>query len=318
MLINNIQSNIKLRSQYRNLRHKLWKKASNDEQELNKCNLIKNKILELESNNSRKFYRYKSFYDWDNERFLSEIDCLRNKKLTLISPSLFNDPYDCRFPIKLMSDTAKIMSSDPVWKFFREKETKKIFKESGFSNKDAKKKAKEFTELSLKKSRATYYCRNRVEEIRKKIPIVCFSTRPDDMYFWSHYGGNHRGFCIEYTFNEKLFNEYLHPVEYTESWPSDFDKNTKGANISIILVKSLDWLQELEWRMSFGYDGNNKEIMKMPYPEGLSVSAVYFGLDFHNSRNQKDRDSLIKSFDGVDQFNISLDNASYKLRSIKK
>lgn len=43
-------------------------------------------------------YRYKSFADWDKNRFLSEIDDIKNNRITLVSPELFNDPYDCLIP----------------------------------------------------------------------------------------------------------------------------------------------------------------------------------------------------------------------------
>lgn len=43
-------------------------------------------------------YRYKSFTDWDKNRFLSEIDDIKNNRITLVSPELFNDPYDCLIP----------------------------------------------------------------------------------------------------------------------------------------------------------------------------------------------------------------------------
>ncbi len=43
-------------------------------------------------------YRYKTFADWDKDRFLSEIDDIKNNRITLVSPELFNDPYDCLIP----------------------------------------------------------------------------------------------------------------------------------------------------------------------------------------------------------------------------
>lgn len=43
-------------------------------------------------------YRYKPFSDWDKDRFLSEIDDIKNNRITLVSPELFNDPYDCLIP----------------------------------------------------------------------------------------------------------------------------------------------------------------------------------------------------------------------------
>jgi hypothetical protein len=43
-------------------------------------------------------YRYKTFSDWGKDRFLSEIDDIKNNRITLVSPELFNDPYDCLIP----------------------------------------------------------------------------------------------------------------------------------------------------------------------------------------------------------------------------
>jgi len=47
---------------------------------------------------TKTLYRYKSFTDWDKNRFLSEIDDIKNNRITLVSPELFNDPYDCLIP----------------------------------------------------------------------------------------------------------------------------------------------------------------------------------------------------------------------------
>ena len=54
-----------------------------------------------------KIYRYRAFNNWDAARILSELEDIRNDRVALIKPSMFNDPYDCYLPIdekKLLED----------------------------------------------------------------------------------------------------------------------------------------------------------------------------------------------------------------------
>ena len=57
--------------------------------------------------NNNTFYRYRTFSDWDTNRFLSEMDDIKNNRINLISPKLFNDPYDCFLPFEISNDWFK-------------------------------------------------------------------------------------------------------------------------------------------------------------------------------------------------------------------
>jgi hypothetical protein len=41
-----------------------------------------------------KFYRFRSFEDWNVERFLSEMEDIEEGKLTFVNPANFNDPFE--------------------------------------------------------------------------------------------------------------------------------------------------------------------------------------------------------------------------------
>lgn len=75
--------NLTLRSSYRELIDKHW----NDQNSVKYSDLIKlkNKILKIESNESKKFYVYKSFVNWDPNRFESEISDSRRVTLRFFS-----------------------------------------------------------------------------------------------------------------------------------------------------------------------------------------------------------------------------------------
>jgi hypothetical protein len=120
------------------------------------------------------------------------------------------------------------------------------------------------------------------------------------MYFWSHYGGIHKGYCIEYEFSEKLFGEKLHPVEYVSSWPKDFLELSKnGSNVASALIKSDDWSKEYEWRLMADFDASlNGGFRKISLPEGLKISRIYLGLNFYGDKDdemEKRRALLLKA-----------------------
>lgn len=65
---------------------------------------------------------------------------------------------------------------------------KKVEKETLKYDKDFETKKEEFIET----------IKARVNEVREKALISCFSKRYDSILMWSHYGKDHTGVCIEY------------------------------------------------------------------------------------------------------------------------
>jgi hypothetical protein len=81
--------------------------------------------------------------------------------------------------------------------------------------------------------------------------ITCFGERPDLTLLWSHYGGGHRGFCLEFDTTSPILSR-LHKVRYTDKAPVvNLVVELLGGGQGILpclLTKASCWSDEQEWR----------------------------------------------------------------------
>ncbi len=303
-----------LRTQYRQNIHQHW----NNENSIKYPDLVrlKNEILQIESNGSKKFYVYKRFVDWGSKRFESEISDIQNKEITMVHPSAFNDPYDCRMSSIRALGYLKEQRSDP--KKFTKSIHIMISKEESTKNlprPERRRMGKSILEKQIRRTEL-HDAEKLVEDLKKSFRVACFSTNPSDMYFWSHYGGAHRGYCIEYEFGDGMF-EYLHPVEYVDKIPSF--EGLQSNKRSIALIKSSDWMQENEWRLIAINDANDKNydnpIQKYKLGDA-KISALYLGLDFNKKSDEisnSRREDLLKCFDDKSIFQMKIRDDEFKI-----
>lgn len=85
---------------------------------------------------------------------------------------------------------------------------------------------------------------------------LCLSEVPDSLLMWSHYGGSHAGFVLEFDVRHPHFHEkkgprdefrHLRRVIYRDSRPSATLAELDG--VDMFLVKSSHWSYEREWRI---------------------------------------------------------------------
>ena len=110
--------------------------------------------------------------------------------------------------------------------------------------------------------------------------ITCFSENRDASLMWAHYADSHKGYCLEYDWSENIaskessyhneYNTLLAPVYYSaqrfdatsvvfnmiesklkSTLKIDMPTYLSDSLLSIksLLVKSVDWSYEKEWRM---------------------------------------------------------------------
>lgn len=201
---------------------------------------------------------------------LLSLKTVSNDLLWFSLPSSFNDPYDCAIAVNnkkqdyLNAITETINSSNP-----REELARKWIGDK-----------KELDEKYRK-----------INDQLKKIGICCFTSDPKNMGMWSHYGGQHKGFCIEFDCSEGTeLRRVVQEVKYSDTRVSinDYYKNyDKDINIEAFsdswLVKSLSWIQEKEWRVMKPEGGRE-------YPNLSSVKSIIFGARMKND----DRELLKK------------------------
>ena len=204
----------------------------------------------------RYLYKFRSFREKDHIRMLTD------NELSFPSPDKFNDPFDCRIPIRY-HDFIKnefIRYWTPIFrKDFpeaRDYEIRKMVKKfyNQFRSPDGKKTLAESQEETIKIMRS------------KDIGIFSLTSNLNSILSWSHYADKHRGFCVGFhTLNLKAFLEKCGPlldlrsVNYTEEYPlinayktSDEEKTNK-----IVWTKSKDWEYENEYRILW-LNGANK------------------------------------------------------------
>jgi hypothetical protein len=113
-----------------------------------------------------------------------------------------------------------------------------------------------------------------VKEFSEKRGVSCFSEDNADLLMWSHYGENHKGFCLE--FDTSYFSKFS-KVKYSATMPI-FDplpvlKHDLEDNdfMSIFSTKSLSWSYEKEWRLL------HAEANKFYHYPREALTGVYFG-----------------------------------------
>ena len=104
--------------------------------------------------------------------------------------------------------------------------------------------------------------------------VTCFSERPDSILLWSHYGGGHCGFCLEFDTASPLLAK-LHKVTYSDDLLElNTAKEIMGDGsfiMDILLRKASCWSYEEEWR-AIHMEGDKED--------GYGVEALtglYFG-----------------------------------------
>jgi hypothetical protein len=172
------------------------------------------------------FYKYTSI----NEH---SINNLKNDQIYLQSPVNFNDPYEFIFKFKINDkiyiDFLKLIYGDKYLEFIDKRITK---------------------EEALAHTRDHYF-----PEAQKMIGAACFTENENDDIMWAHYGGNHKGICIEYDRTKHPFClceqvKYVNEVISIEIENlSDFETESPKIFNEVFLRKNFIWKYEKEWRL---------------------------------------------------------------------
>jgi hypothetical protein len=207
-----------------------------------------------------RLYKYESFSS-------QSLENLKNQVIFFGSPKNFNDPYDCAlFP------TIKEPSDEEV----------ENIRAHYLSQTDLPEKARnEFLNSTSTKLRSMLLrigqnvLENEIAKFRSGRGVSCFSETPSSILMWSHYAGNHRGFCLEFDATSEPFNK-IRKVSYSQTMPAfdlvpmlcdqDFDQI-----LDLFCTKSADWEYEREWRAMHKNAGT-----AFHYPAS-ALTGAYFG-----------------------------------------
>jgi hypothetical protein len=92
-------------------------------------------------------------------------------------------------------------------------------------------------------------------EIRGRIGVCCMTDRKENILMWSHYAGQHTGFCLEFQTDDPFFQRVRH-VNYPPSGKvpcvnvltPEWNK-TIASGTEALLTKAEGWAYEHEWRI---------------------------------------------------------------------
>lgn len=240
-------------------------------------------------------YKYREFSN-------TTIASLCYDQLFFANPATFNDPLDCKPTVKVDSslEELRILLANLISQRV-EASAKASLKQVRLKGSNALNHAKKLGEQSAKSELANIAymatvpdhdisaTEAEVKSIRWDIQlellnrydrgICCFSASFNNPLLWSHYSGEHSGFCIGYDF-DRIPRPQLHRVQYGGSREVStsliikalVDEDTGSQALldeHVLLRKAAPWVYEDEWRL-FGDVG----IQNSP----LAMREITFGL----------------------------------------
>lgn len=119
-----------------------------------------------------------------------------------------------------------------------------------------------------------------------RIRSFCSGKKKDvvgNILMWSHYADSHKGYCIEYEFDEDFERSepflYFRPVQYAKK--SEQVNLTKMRSISsefAFFVKHTDWRYEKEVRLLTYNPQKDSPYDSVPLRDHCRIKSIYFGL----------------------------------------
>lgn len=249
----------------------------------------------MESTTPKIIYRYQSF------NALS-LDSLCHDELYFSDPSKFNDPLDCSPTVERDSDKKtlqEILESLVVRRVIQEilsslknarVNTRNALNHAKKQGRDEAKRELQYISylatdpnfsVNLEEAECLLLTHAIQSEILKQNNrgICCFSEEFDNPLLWSHYGDQHKGFCVGYSADRKP-EPILHKVVYggdrtvkTSLIAEAILKTNKDAQREldgkVLLRKAYPWSYEKEWRIF-----ENIGLQASP----LKLEEVIFGL----------------------------------------
>ncbi|MBI4190943.1 MAG: DUF2971 domain-containing protein [Betaproteobacteria bacterium] len=170
---------------------------------------------------------------------------LRTRQLYCSSPGLFNDPWDCRpwFNTAVLQNAGE-RQRHADWAL-------EVCNRHQPMPADANERMR--ITLLNDPTRATELLEQAAQSlapvIDRRYRVYCLGPDPTNVLMWSHYAGDHRGICLEYSLRNEVMCcalecEYL--TEFPLLLPYD---NDDSAELRTLLAKSKVWHYENEFRL---------------------------------------------------------------------
>ncbi len=149
---------------------------------------------------------------------------------------------------------------------------------------------------------------------------------------WSHYANEHKGVCIRYKLMDDCISSSLSPdvhhqtclhrIHYCNNDNQLISVNEKSITIGAAFAqKEKCWEKEKESRLICFDDTTEDDRITIPYDEGISIEAVYFGLNCSDDDETRIKKLLVgkhveyhyMKFDNKNVYTMKIDDNKLKL-----
>ncbi|MFK5948597.1 MAG: DUF2971 domain-containing protein [Methylococcales bacterium] len=285
----------------------------------------------MSSEQPKIIYRYQRFSDVN-------IDTLCHDQLYFANPASFNDPLDCQPSVESDSNKTelRLILTEQIRRRV-EAETLSSLKGAKVTGDNAVRHAKNIAEqvahsvitnveynatnpdyeISVEEAECGLLTYEIQSELLKQYDrgICCFASTVENPLLWSHYGDQHRGFCVGYNLDRKP-KPNLHKVIYGGTrtihtslvFKALLEKDVISNEIldrDVLLRKASPWRYEREWRL-LGNRGIQDSV--------LSLQEITFGLRCPIAIVHAVITSLQSRVDEVDFYEIYQERGSFKLK----
>lgn len=219
------------------------------------------------------------FREWNN-KFHKEL--ISKQIAFLASPGSFNDPFDCKLPIRYDIEPEKQLE-EIYYKLAKAKYP-------DVDDVKVRKHAKDYVSIgSIKPSHFRKNGSGYFLELDQRMGVFSLTKHNDDILMWGHYAASHRGFCVGFDTEEllKLTNiDYIGKVRYLPEFPIILPSDNITDNFEEqIFTKWNRWKYEDEFRLTKNHIKNRK--IKLP-------SKIFKEIVLGYNMSSKERTRLIK------------------------
>lgn len=198
------------------------------------------------------------------------------------SPAHFNDPFDCKIPIRYDIEPEKLLEEiyfKSIKAGFPDRSDEEI---RAFSKRRVHEG--EVDPKTFKKNDKKYF-----DDLDERMGIFSLSEHNDDILMWGHYANSHQGFCIGFDTQELLKTndvDFIGKVEYYPEFPVIIPKlDLEELYVMQIFSKWDKWSYEDEYRLTKNQIKNRKiKLSKKTFKE------IILGYQMPNN----ERDKMIK------------------------
>ena len=254
-------------------------------------------------------YKYRDWSDKYHKNILTE------NEIFMASPGSFNDPFDCRIP----ENYHLLNTQEKIDQFMEHIESNHQDKLSKISKSDIEKISNNFKKRfkNLEEVQQDYE-NHFFKQTNDCYGVLSLSKKWNSLLMWSHYGNNHKGFCIGFNENKMRKSSQFgagFEVNYSNKFPKRNPlKKLEPIHDSFLQLghKAIEWKYEEEFRLiNLKLEGHTKKDRTIKYPDEF-ISEVILGIEI--PENDKAEILKICNLKKIKVFQLSKEPFMFKLK----